>query len=148
MGGKLSLVKKNWLIGIVVVAALGVLVYLGTNTDLLKGSLGKGGEKGGTPVVNLDRCILLKQWYKEGKLTENLKGNMDHAIACAEYFQKIWFGKVSLGKCKQFKHWLDETNLTPNLAGGGKVNGAYQDFNECVTKYAKGNASGTWKFPK
>ena len=136
--------NKKWLIGIVVVVALGVLTYLGTNTDLLKGSLGKGG----TTVVNLDRCILLKQWYKEGKLTANLKGNMDHAIACAEYFQKVWFGQVSLGKCKQFKHWLDETNLTPNLAGGGKVNGAYQDFYECVQKYANGNASGTWKFPK
>ena len=57
--------QTKWLIGVVVVVVFSAGAYLGTNTDLFKGSI-RGGEKGGLPVVPKQGAKCLKVSRRKG----------------------------------------------------------------------------------
>lgn len=106
--------NKKWLIGIVVVVALGVLAYLGTSTDLFKGSLG-GGEKGGLPKVTKARCEEMKKWNSQGVLSQKLKGNYSYVSACIGTYPEIWLGGVTPASCYALKKWGEQNDLSANV---------------------------------
>ena len=124
--------NKKWLIGIVVVVALGVITYLGTNTDLFKGSLSKGGEKGGSlPTVSKARCEVFKKVYDQkgySSLVYMVKGNWDYVTVCENKYPSFWFGYASLESCSQLKKWSDEKKITP-------MGGSIAEAHECINKY-------------
>ncbi|MBI4994137.1 hypothetical protein HZC21_00625 [Candidatus Peregrinibacteria bacterium] len=105
--------NKKWLIGIVVVVALGALVYFGTNTDLFKGAL--RGEKGGWPVVPKAKCEMFKKYNEQNGYTalmnNILKGKQEYWISCQiTYSELFWIANKE--ECENLKKLQSEGNLT------------------------------------
>lgn len=95
--------NKKWTIGILVVVVLGVLAYLGTNTDLFKGALRggeKGGEKGDLPAVTQTRCDELQKWYDQGILSDKIKNALPYQLACMKKYSKLFSGWINQDSCK------------------------------------------------
>ena len=105
MGEKIPLNKnkyiKNqtkWLIGVVVVAALGSLAYLGTSTDLFKGSL--RGEKSGLPAVTEAQCNKLQEWDNQGVLSNKMKNAYPYQLACIKQYGKLLPTWITSDTCR------------------------------------------------
>lgn len=133
--------NKKWTIGILVVVVIGVLTYLGTNTDLFKGALRggeKGGEKGGLPTVTEARCKTFKNYQDKNGYTalveKLLKGKSEYVNACKEKYSYMWFTpnqQYAKTKCEKL-------NGAPHLAFS-ELYGEYQLFcsfggGECTEK--------------
>lgn len=117
--------NKNWLIGIVVVAAIGVLVYLGTSTDLFRGALG-GGEKGGSPTVNEARCkVMIQKLNTQGLISSEWK----YYDSCMNSYPALFVPiLVDIESCKLLKKSLDEGTLSKNQNNLAKAYKCAKDF--------------------
>ena len=106
--------QTKWLIGVVVVVVFSAGAYLGTNTDLFKGSI-RGGEKGGLPVVPKARCEMFKK-YQDEKGYSNLigillKGKSEYVEAFKEKYPSLWFGYANNSTCGIYKNGWTQARL-------------------------------------
>lgn len=116
--------NKKWLIGIVIVAAVGILVYLGTNTDLLKGSLG-GGEKGGLPAVTNARCnMIIQKLNTQGLMSSEWK----YYDSCMNSYPTLFSITVNVNTCQEVKKLFDEGNLSKNSTNLTKAHTCAKDY--------------------
>lgn len=115
--------NKKWTIGILVVAVLGVLAYLGTNTDLFKGALG-GGEKGGLPAVTKARCeMLIQKLNTQGLISPEWK----YYDSC-QYNYPTMFANVNFGTCIDLKKAFDAGNLSKDSTNLEKAHMCAKDY--------------------
>lgn len=115
--------NKNWIIGIVVVAAVGLLVYLGTNTDLFKGAL--DGEKGGLPTVTEARCkMIIQKLNTQGLLSADWK----YYDSCLNNYPALFTTTVDTYTCQLLKKLIDEGNLSKNSINLAKAHMCAKDY--------------------
>ena len=130
MGEKIPLNKnkymKNqtkWLIGVVVVAALGSLAYLGTSTDLFKGSL--RGEKSGLPAVTEAQCkMIMQKKFNQGYLEYS---EQKYYASCRNSYPSL-FPFVNINICQDVKKLIDGGNLAKDQNLGSKAYKCEKDF--------------------
>lgn len=116
--------NKNWIIGIVVVVALGVLAYLGTNTDLFKGAL-RGGEKGGLPSVTNARCtMIIQKLNTQGLMSSEWK----YYDSCMNSYPTLFSITVDHNVCSLLKKLYDEGNLSKNSTNLTKAHTCAKDY--------------------